>query len=199
MPLQPGLGRSVLVCIATPEQDRAIDSTSRPGSRSGPTRRWRRRTGGSSLPAQGEARASCSRPQGRDRGHPVEPASRCSTDDVDATHAELKSRGIDVTPRCRAWAIPSRRCSGCERIRPATRRWWSSSADDDSAGRDFARGAHRADGPSSTRTATGCRARCTMPMTHQETLLRAWRGAGRPARSQGAHRLGCTRSPRTFA
>jgi len=41
----------------------------------------------------------------------VETRIALTSRDADATHADLRAHGVDVTPRSCAWEIPCRRCS----------------------------------------------------------------------------------------
>ena len=102
-----------LVCVGTPNQDRAVAFYESIG--------FEKRT---DIPFGGKYRwVEVYPPDGttgialalRRRARNVEPQQTgitLTTDDVDATHAEMKSWAWTSMPRSRAWAIPCRRCSG---------------------------------------------------------------------------------------
>jgi catechol 2,3-dioxygenase-like lactoylglutathione lyase family enzyme len=92
-----GIRQIGLVCIATPEQDRAIEFyeslgfEKRTDTPFGGGYRWIE-----VYLAEGSTGIALAPPRPGTEVTPVETGITLYTDDVDATHAELKSRGIDV-------------------------------------------------------------------------------------------------------
>ena len=91
------IGQISLVCVPTPDQDRAIEFYERLGFEKrtdtpfGGGYRWIE-----VYPPEGETGiALAPPPQGHDVA-PVVTGITLTTDDIDATHAELKALGIDV-------------------------------------------------------------------------------------------------------
>ncbi|HTX08288.1 MAG TPA: VOC family protein [Solirubrobacteraceae bacterium] len=86
-----------LVCIATPEQDRAIEFYESMGFEKrtdvpfGGGYRWIE-----VYPPEGSTGIALAPPRPGTEVTPVETGITLYTDDVDSTHAELKARGIDV-------------------------------------------------------------------------------------------------------
>jgi catechol 2,3-dioxygenase-like lactoylglutathione lyase family enzyme len=88
-----------LICLATPDQDRAIEFYESIG--------FEKRTdmafGGGAYrwvevypPEGGTGIALAPPPPGKEDAEPSETGITLTTDDIDVTHAEMKSRGVDV-------------------------------------------------------------------------------------------------------
>src|SRR5947209_12947453 len=86
-----------LVCVATPDQDRAIEFYESVGFEKrtdtpfGGGYRWVE-----VYPPEGSAGIALAPPRPGTEVSPVETGITLVTDDIDATHAELRSRGVDV-------------------------------------------------------------------------------------------------------
>ena len=123
-----GIRQISLVCVPTPDQDKAIEFYEsigfgkRTDTPFGGGYRWVE-----VYPPEGTA-GSRWHHRGPDRGQAVGTGITLTTGDIDATHAALRSRGADVDAEVSRmgdpvppmiWACGS----------TATRRWWSSSAE----------------------------------------------------------------------
>jgi len=92
-----GIDRIGLVCVPTPDQDRAIEFyetlgfEKRTDTPFGGGYRWVE-----VYPPSGTAGIALAPPRPGTEVTAVETGITLTTDDVDATHAELKSRGVDV-------------------------------------------------------------------------------------------------------
>jgi catechol 2,3-dioxygenase-like lactoylglutathione lyase family enzyme len=88
-----------LVCVPTPEQDRAIEFyeslgfEKRTDTPFGGGYRWIE-----VYPPEGTTGIALAPPRPGSEVTPVETGIALYTDDIDATHAELNSRGVDVDP-----------------------------------------------------------------------------------------------------
>ncbi len=87
-----------LVCVPTPDQDRAIDFYESVGfekrtdtSFGGGSYRWVE-----VYPPEGSTGIALAPPRPGIEVNPMETGITLTTDDIDASHAELKSRGVDV-------------------------------------------------------------------------------------------------------
>ncbi len=86
-----------LVCIPTPDQDRAIEFYERLGFETrtdvpfGGGYRWIE-----VYPPEGSAGIALAPPRPGSEVTPAETGITLATDDIDATHAELQARGVDV-------------------------------------------------------------------------------------------------------
>jgi catechol 2,3-dioxygenase-like lactoylglutathione lyase family enzyme len=92
-----GIRQIGLVCVPTPEQDRAIAFYESLGFETrtdipfGGGYRWIE-----VYPPEGGTGIALAPPRSGSEVTPVETGITLFTDDIDATHAELKSRGVDV-------------------------------------------------------------------------------------------------------
>jgi predicted enzyme related to lactoylglutathione lyase len=86
-----------LVCVPTPDQDRAIEFYESVGFEKrtdtpfGGDYRWVE-----VYPSEGSTGIALAPPRPGTEVKPVETGITLTTDDIDATHAELKARGVDV-------------------------------------------------------------------------------------------------------
>ena len=86
-----------LVCVPTPDQDRAIDFyeslgfEKRTDTAFGGGYRWVE-----VYPPEGTTGIALAPPRPGSEVNPAETGITLTTDDIDATHRELKSRGVDV-------------------------------------------------------------------------------------------------------
>jgi predicted enzyme related to lactoylglutathione lyase len=86
-----------LVCVATPDQDRAIEFYESVGFEKrtdvpfGGGYRWVE-----VYPPEGTTGIALAPPRPGQEVEPTQTGITLATDDIDATHAELKSRGVDV-------------------------------------------------------------------------------------------------------
>lgn len=86
-----------LVCIPTPDQDRAVEFYEKVGFEKrtdtpfGGGYRWIE-----VYPPEGPTGIALAPPRPGSEVEPVESGITLSTNDIDATHAELKARGVDV-------------------------------------------------------------------------------------------------------
>ncbi len=91
------IGQISLVCIPTPDQDRAIafyesiGFEKRADEPFGGGYRWVE-----VYPPQGTTGIALAPPPQGQEAKPAETGITLTTDDIDATHAELKARGVDV-------------------------------------------------------------------------------------------------------
>ncbi len=91
------IGQICLVCVPTEDQDRAIEFYESIGFEKrtdipfGGKYRWVE-----VYPPEGSAGIALAPPQPGSELTPTQTGITLTTDDIDATHAELKSRGVDV-------------------------------------------------------------------------------------------------------
>jgi catechol 2,3-dioxygenase-like lactoylglutathione lyase family enzyme len=91
------IGQISLVCIPTPDQDRAIEFYEKLGFEKrtdvpfGGDYRWVE-----VYPPEGAAGIALAPPRPGTEVTPVETGITLTTDDIDATHAALEARGVDV-------------------------------------------------------------------------------------------------------
>jgi len=91
------IGQISLVCIPTPDQDRAIEFYEKLGFEKrtdvpfGGDYRWVE-----VYPPEGTAGIALAPPRPGTEVTPVETGITLTTDDIDATHAALEARGVDV-------------------------------------------------------------------------------------------------------
>lgn len=92
-----GIRQLCLVCVPTPDQDRAIEFYESVGLEKrtdvpmGGGYRWVE-----VYPPEGPSGIALAPPEPGTEVTPVQTGIVLNTDDIDATHAELKSRGVDV-------------------------------------------------------------------------------------------------------
>ena len=92
-----GIRQISLVCVPTPDQDRAIEFYESIGFEKrtdvpfGGDYRWIE-----VYPPEGPTGIALAPPPAGQRGHPVETGITLTTADIDATHEALEARGIDV-------------------------------------------------------------------------------------------------------
>jgi len=116
-----GIRQISLVCVPTPDQDKAIEFyesigfEKRTDTPFGGGYRWVE-----IYPPEGTAGIALAPPRPGTEVRPVETGITLTTADIDATHAACTLAGWMLTRRCRGWATRCRRCSGCG-IPPATR------------------------------------------------------------------------------
>ena len=91
------IGQISLVCVPTPDQDRAIEFYEKVGFEKrtdvpfGGDYRWVE-----VYPPEGTTGIALAPPRPGSEVAPVETGITLTTDDIDTTHAELKARGVDV-------------------------------------------------------------------------------------------------------
>ncbi|MBV9006889.1 MAG: VOC family protein [Solirubrobacterales bacterium] len=92
-----GIRQISLVCVPTPDQDRGIEFYESMGFEKrtdisfGGGHRWVE-----VYPPEGPTGIALAPPRPGTEVQPVETGITLTTDDIDATHSELKSRGVDV-------------------------------------------------------------------------------------------------------